>query len=293
MTALVTDRKDHMTTTEIDRIDAIEMMKRLAAMDHGKAQKIVDAIRDRGYHPHMHGTPLDVVIRDAAHEAFHALGCGVVGEWTRGNIHETVMSETAPMGPAGPWVEEMRARAAEHLVCLAVNVAHDLGKWVAVSSMECAAFHMPSGDVAGGIEMARGILDDAKVNDIVGRILSCDLGRPTLAAVAPIDYASPTSVDDDGVPRYTPLPVPEATTWGESGGAKAIVLADRWEPLHTVTGGGVPLPMLGTVLRRGRSTVILHGTWSSCVAFSRRHLSSRRPDIVDFVNHLGDGWGPR
>lgn len=40
--------------------------------------------------------------------------------------------------------------------------------------------------------------------------------------MAPIDYASPTSFDDDGVPRYTPLPVPEATTWGASGGAKAI-----------------------------------------------------------------------
>lgn len=49
-----------------------------------EAQKLYDAIRAKGYEPHGLDEPAD--LRDAAHEAHHALFCNLRSPWTRDRI---------------------------------------------------------------------------------------------------------------------------------------------------------------------------------------------------------------
>lgn len=72
-------------------------------------------------------------LRDAVHEAHHALSAKVVGPWDRENIHRHVMR----MGRGHAAFDEITARAVEQMVC------HDFGidcgsveKWAHIACME-------------------------------------------------------------------------------------------------------------------------------------------------------------
>lgn len=73
--------------------------------------RLLNAIKARGYTPHEAAITLNDV-RDAAHEACHALKWDVTKPWTRANIHAKSPERTGVR-----IVHEVTARAVEQLVC--------------------------------------------------------------------------------------------------------------------------------------------------------------------------------
>ncbi len=80
-------------------------------------------------------------LRDAAHEAHHAIEAGVpAGKWDRETIHRYVVR----MGRADAARSEIRARAVEQIVCRRFGV--DCGtveKWALIAYMEAAKHRIP------------------------------------------------------------------------------------------------------------------------------------------------------
>lgn len=90
-----------------------------------EAQVLIDAIAARG------SDATDV--RDAAHEAHHALSTGMAGRWTRTRIDRAVKK----MGRLWAIADEALARAVEQIVCKEVGVETDsIEKWIFMSCME-------------------------------------------------------------------------------------------------------------------------------------------------------------
>lgn len=81
-------------------------------------------------------------VRDAAHEAFHALSAGTTGKWEREHVHRAL---TKKFKRAELWVHEMQARAVEQVVCkrLGVSPDGDITKWVIISCFEAIKRGMP------------------------------------------------------------------------------------------------------------------------------------------------------
>jgi len=90
------------------------------------AQAIIDAVRARGNNPRN--------LRDAAHEAHHALDAKVRGKWDRENIHRHVRR----MGNGRAALSEIMARAVEQIVCArcGVDPGGDVDHWALMSAME-------------------------------------------------------------------------------------------------------------------------------------------------------------
>jgi hypothetical protein len=107
-----------------------------------QATALLDAIRKRGV--------TSSSIRDAAHEACHALEWGVKKPWTRDNIHAKKPKAHRIFGPAPGIRSEVLARAVEQLVCGSLGV--DCGPvehWAAVCWMEMfknERISLPEGD---------------------------------------------------------------------------------------------------------------------------------------------------
>ena len=74
-------------------------------------------------------------VRDAAHEACHAIDCYVPeGDWDRETIHQHVLDKYLS---AGEWVAaEVFARAVEWRVCEKLSIPYDLDNWAMISFME-------------------------------------------------------------------------------------------------------------------------------------------------------------
>lgn len=104
---------------------------------------LVDAIRRRGCDARD--------LRDAAHEACHALDLGLSGSWGRERINAALLAkvkrpqqsldlEVTLYGHAvdlGEFVAaELRARAVESMVCRAFDVKYDVARWAGVSFAE-------------------------------------------------------------------------------------------------------------------------------------------------------------
>lgn len=79
-------------------------------------------------------------IRDAAHEAHHALDVGMNGKpWTRDNIHEALQASAEKRGRAAlasMLSFELDARAVEKLVCVAIGLEYDDEHWQHIMWME-------------------------------------------------------------------------------------------------------------------------------------------------------------
>lgn len=92
------------------------------------ADKLIAAIRARDSDA--------TTLRDAAHEACHALQWGVTKKWTRDNIHAKKRKPHRIFGDVGV-MDEIDARAVEQLVCARLGV--DCGTvehWADVRWME-------------------------------------------------------------------------------------------------------------------------------------------------------------
>lgn len=91
------------------------------------AASIVAAIRSRGSDARD--------LRDAAHEAHHALRCNLRGPWERERIHARLMAITE--GSAMLLLqEEIDARAVEWVVCRDFGQEYDADHWAMIAAME-------------------------------------------------------------------------------------------------------------------------------------------------------------
>lgn len=90
-----------------------------------KGELLVAAVRAKG------SDARDV--RDAAHEATHALRWKVRAPWTRDRIHDKA---PAPRDASRKIREEIIARAVEALICAELGVEYDLPTWAMTCAME-------------------------------------------------------------------------------------------------------------------------------------------------------------
>lgn len=96
-------------------------------------EKIVRAIQARG------SDAMD--LRDAAHEAFHALEINFRGKWTRDRIHNALCRHARRGLSPGMFnstmiSHELRARAAERAVCQRFGIDYETEKWLHICYME-------------------------------------------------------------------------------------------------------------------------------------------------------------
>lgn len=98
-------------------------------------QKFLARARARGWRPHSSKSALGELVRDAAHEAFHALTVQLEEWGDREAIHAELI---AHLSPPALWVHEIEARLVEREVCriLGVDSGRTLEDWIALSCME-------------------------------------------------------------------------------------------------------------------------------------------------------------
>lgn len=118
-------------------------------------------------------------VRDAAHEACHALEWGVKKSWTRDNIHER-----KPRDRVRGVRSELLARAVEQLVCAELGIdCGPIEKWAHVCWMEMLKnerIELPMGDwMEKGIRAAMGSLEARRM---VARVLALRMPRKLSAA---------------------------------------------------------------------------------------------------------------
>jgi hypothetical protein len=89
----------------------------------GEEQTLLTAIRSHG----CDATDL----RDAAHEAHHALDARVRGKWSRERIHRALVAKASKSGLGRSTLVsyEIDARAVEWIICERYGIAYDLDAW--------------------------------------------------------------------------------------------------------------------------------------------------------------------
>jgi hypothetical protein len=107
-------------------------------------------------------------LRDAAHEAFHALSVNA-RDWEREAVHRKLMLK---FRGARLWLHEMEARAAEQIVCAHFGEPIDpIEDWVHWSIMEAIKFRLPFADYDMSLHAARHSLSSAAVQKLAQRII--------------------------------------------------------------------------------------------------------------------------
>lgn len=99
------------------------------------AKQLYDAIRAKGYTPH--GVSED--LRDAAHEAHHALFCRLRKPWTRDRIHDALCKQANRLRRLrnGELVSyELDARAVEWIICEQHGIEHSVSSWAEMTWWE-------------------------------------------------------------------------------------------------------------------------------------------------------------
>lgn len=112
------------------RFDSLSSEARVCARPEcGRAERITANIRAKG---------CDAVnVRDAAHEACHAMAWGLKGKWTRENITRKNPYRRRPALGVG---DEITARAVEALVMQSLGLEYDQDRWVTMMMMETIKF---------------------------------------------------------------------------------------------------------------------------------------------------------
>lgn len=118
-------------------------------------------------------------LRDAAHEAFHALSVGLEEDWDRETIHEALVER---FGGAELWLHELQARAVEQLVCAEFGVeTNPIEHWVHWSILEAIKFRQPVDmNFDRAVKTTRRLLDNADVKRWAKKIGK--LNRPRVGA---------------------------------------------------------------------------------------------------------------
>ena len=118
------------------------------------AERFVAAVRERGSDA--------TTVRDAAHEAHHALDAGLSDLWEREAIHEALCEKRSG---AHLWLAEIEARVIEQLVCeaLGADPGGSLDHWLCVSAMEAIKYRLPFAGHAISLRYAERMRSDAKV----------------------------------------------------------------------------------------------------------------------------------
>jgi hypothetical protein len=99
------------------------------------AASLIEAIRSRGSDARD--------LRDAAHEAHHAIVAGVRGPWDREVIHRALMRK----GKSFAQDDEVMARAVEQIVCADLGVdCGDVDTWAFLACMEALKGGNPIGN---------------------------------------------------------------------------------------------------------------------------------------------------
>lgn len=103
-------------------------------------ERIVEAVRLRGSNAED--------VRDAIHEACHAVDVGLRPPWTRERIHTRILARAGAVWRAGRIVRhgdaltllrlERNARLLEHAACARFGVEYDTLQWITVAALEAA-----------------------------------------------------------------------------------------------------------------------------------------------------------
>ena len=131
------------------------------------AEKIIEAIRANGNDPRD--------LRDAAHEATHALTCAMKpGTWERECIHRALMKR----GRAEAFANEVMARAVEQVVSADLGVdPGTVDEWAFVAFMETlkTGIRIPASfDLAGAVKRR---MADKDVRAMADRIIALEVPR--------------------------------------------------------------------------------------------------------------------
>lgn len=106
------------------------------AFQRDKAEKLISVFASYGINPQ--GVSLDIQLRDAAHEAHHALTAKCKAPWSRDAIHEAMADLCGDVN--GEWViQELDARAVERVVCQALGAPYDADRWMEITWFETAS----------------------------------------------------------------------------------------------------------------------------------------------------------
>lgn len=110
-------------------------------------------------------------VRDAAHEAFHALVVNAKKSWDREKVHRALKRKFKV--PAMLWLNEMQARAVEQIVSQHFEYAcAPLETRIHLSIMEAIKFQMPYGDFDTSLRCAQRYLTDPEVQQWAGRVIA-------------------------------------------------------------------------------------------------------------------------
>lgn len=129
----------------------------------GRIERLLTALAAAGVTPHSSGD-----VRDAVHEAAHALDWDVPKPWT----HDAI-SDCAPRRASEKFAAELRARAVEELVCEALSVEIEPREERAlVALMEATnidRYNVPHKDWVKGITLYR---EHSETMALAARILA-------------------------------------------------------------------------------------------------------------------------
>lgn len=116
-------------------------------------------------------------LRDAAHEAHHALTCRLRGKWTRDRVEEALKRKFPYYSDR--LADELLARAVEQLVCRHFRVREKpVEYWVAAMARECLALDNEDvGPLPSLIEAVKKLMKSKRGRRAANRVLTL-LERP-------------------------------------------------------------------------------------------------------------------
>lgn len=129
-----------------------------------RAKALIDAIRARGSNARD--------LRDAAHEAYHAIDAGLSSGWDREVIHRALCRKHRR--PIDLLMSEVMARAVEQIVCadLGVDPGGDVDRWAMVSAMEAIKFRLPHAEPSVFARYVRKAMEDGTARAAADRVLA-------------------------------------------------------------------------------------------------------------------------
>ena len=136
-----------------------------------QADAIIAEVRKRGNEPIGSG------LRDAAHEAFHALTVKAGPKsWQREKVHAKLVRKFMR---AELWLHEMEARAVEQAVCKALGVeCGSVEQWVFTSSMEAIKRGLPYGEYNPSLAYVERYMTTAACGEWAAKILALGEVKP-------------------------------------------------------------------------------------------------------------------